>query len=323
MYKRRVNSEIKFIAVDWGASNFRAYAVDTTGNVKQRTKAHQGVLRIRDGNYAATLKRLLGKWFNKYPSTPILMTGMIGGEHGWQEVENVLAPVTEQDLAMGVEKLFNHRFERDIYIVPGVRINRDDNVSYDEIRGEEVQVLGALQTLADPKRSYICCPGTHSKWIVTENNTLCDINTFITGELFTLLSRNGLLNNFCENNFTDLEVFNKGLELVEKNGMLLNDIYTIRNKVMTQQVNQATTSSFLSGVLIGNEVLSAKKMFPEMQEAIIVGSPWLNDMYQLACQHFDLNVQVMKSDDALIKGLSCIFDAMLVNAKQPQVNYNY
>jgi 2-dehydro-3-deoxygalactonokinase len=123
-HQEHSRADISFIGIDWGSSNFRAYAVDKTGQVRQRTKAHQGVLRIKEDNFAPTLKRLLGKWFNKYPKVPILMSGMIGSRHGWQEVDFIECPAVCEDLSEAVEKVANHRFDRDIYIVPGLMLER-------------------------------------------------------------------------------------------------------------------------------------------------------------------------------------------------------
>lgn len=331
MYKRRNNSEIKFIAIDWGSSNFRAYAVDKEGNVRQRTKAHQGVLRIKDGNFAGILKRLLGKWFNKYPGIPLLMLGMIGSEHGWQDVEYTEAPINAEGLARYVEKIYNHRFDRDIYVIPGVKAFRDNHVSFDEVRGEEVQVFGALeqQPTATDEHHYICCPGSHSKWVDTHNDSICNIHTFMTGELFSLLSRNSVLATYMEASFTDPEAFKQGLRLSEKQDALLADLYTVHTEGMAEQIGRTSLSSYLSGILIGHEIKSAKKIFSEMKTLTLVGAPWLMEMYQQACQFYQLDASLMKSDHALVAGLVEIYRHMSLPKKaskkspQAEVNYNF
>jgi 2-dehydro-3-deoxygalactonokinase len=311
MYRRTTRSDIKFIAIDWGNSNFRAYAVDAEGNVRQRTKAHQGVSRIKDGNFAATLKRLLGKWFNKYPQTPLLMVGMIGSDQGWQEIEHAEAPLNVQELSGYVEKVFNHRFDRDIYIVPGVKVIRENHVSFDHVRGEEVQVFGVLKEHSSDEHQYICCPGTHSKWLQAHNKCICDIHTFITGEMFSLISRNSLLAQHIEGTaYTDIDAFDRGLNVSQESDSLLADIYLAHTECVAEQINRISVSSFVSGVLVGNEIKAAKKLFPNMKIVTIIGAPWLIEMYQKACDFYQLKCDFVKSDQATVNGLTEIYQHM-------------
>ena len=322
MYTRRSPADIKFIAVDWGASNFRAYAIDSEGNVRQRTKAHQGVTRIHDGSFASALKRLLGKWFNKYPNIPVIMVGMIGSDVGWQEVENVVAPVTLVDLAERLEKVVNHRFERDIYIVPGVKVLRDNRVSFDHMRGEEVQAFGVLSQLNSPEHHYICCPGAHSKWIQVQDHSVCNVHSFMTGELFALLSRFSVVGTKMEGTYVDHEVFKRGLAIAKESDFLLADLYTVYTEGKAEQIRSTSLSCFMSALLIGNEIKSVRKMFPDLKKFVLVGAPWVMELYQMAAESFGLEVEVIKSDNAVVMGLVDIYHQMKGSRQQKVVNFN-
>ena len=311
MYEHRPKAEIKFIAVDWGGSNFRAYAIDINGEVRQRTKAHQGVLRIKDENYSGTIKRLLGKWFNKYPGVPIVMSGMVGSSHGWQEIEHVEAPVSMYELANYIEKVFNHRFDRDIYIVPGVKAYRKNGVSFDEMRGKEVQVFGALQEIENKdKKQLICLPGSHSKWVEVNDGVITDIHTFVTGELISLLSRTTLISTFIQCSNYDAEGFAKGLEVAKDSKSILSDLYTVYTEGASENVPHMQLSSYLSALIIASEVKAAKEIFPDNQAITVVGAPWLIEMYQQTCDLFGFTMQGIKSDVATVIGLNDLYDSM-------------
>lgn len=322
MYKRRSPADIKFIAVDWGASNFRAYAIDSDGNVRQRTKAHQGVARIKDGSFASALKRLLGKWFNKYPNVPVIMVGVIGGETGWQEVENVEAPVALEDLAVRLEKVVNHRFDRDIYIVPGVKVLRDNRVSFDHMRGEEVQAFGALKQLDSAEHHYICCPGAHSKWIQVDDNSICNVHSFMTGELFALLSRFSLVGTGMEGTFVDHDVFQRGLAVSKESDHLLADLYTVYTEGKAECIRSTSLSCYMSALLVGNEMKSVRKMFPDMKKFVLVGAPWVMELYQMAAQFYGLEVEMIKSDHAVVAGLVDVYQRMIGHGQKKVVNFN-
>ena len=72
----------------------------------------------------------------------------------------------------------------DFYIVKGL----SQKNPYEVIRGEETQVLGYLnhnKTFS----GFICLPGTHSKWIKVSNGKLIKFKTYMTGELYEIISK--------------------------------------------------------------------------------------------------------------------------------------
>ena len=63
----------------------------------------------------------------------------------------------------------------------------------DVMRGEETQVLGLLPALPGAGPHTVCLPGTHSKWVRLQGGAIQEFATFMTGELFALLSQHGTL----------------------------------------------------------------------------------------------------------------------------------
>ena len=60
------------------------------------------------------------------------------------------------------------------------------------MRGEETQIAGFLNETPNFNGS-ICLPGTHSKWVEIRNNNIIKFKTFMTGELFEIISKNSVL----------------------------------------------------------------------------------------------------------------------------------
>src|SRR3546814_9542220 len=75
-------------------------------------------------------------------------------------------------------------------IVPGLSCERPDG-SADVMRGEETQIFGLAESLAGP--AMLCMPGTHSKHVWLRDGRIERFATAMTGEVFALLSRHGLL----------------------------------------------------------------------------------------------------------------------------------
>lgn len=60
------------------------------------------------------------------------------------------------------------------------------------MRGEEVQLFG-LAKMIDQTNATALFPGTHSKHIKFSNNQLHKFSTYMTGELFSILSTQSIL----------------------------------------------------------------------------------------------------------------------------------
>ena len=64
---------------------------------------------------------------------------------------------------------------------------RDARRPADVMRGEEVQLLGAVAAGLAPADALLCQPGTHCKWAEMADGRLAGFTTAMTGELFALL----------------------------------------------------------------------------------------------------------------------------------------
>src|SRR5437868_1945029 len=171
-----------FIAVDWGTTNRRAYRLDSSGQCVGEFEDHQGVLTVAAGGFpdaVAQIRQRLG-------DHPLLLAGVIGSNRGWKEAPYIPCPAGIDDLAA---KLV-WAGEREA-IVPGVSYVGNDRA--DVMRGEEVQLLGAVAAgLIDPM-GLVCHPGTHNKWATLRHGKINDFRTVMTGELFALLKEHSIL----------------------------------------------------------------------------------------------------------------------------------
>src|SRR5690349_24776620 len=76
----------------------------------------------------------------------------------------------------------------DIRILPGIAQARADRP--DVMRGEETQLLGVTES---DFTGLVCIPGTHSKWIGIEAGHVTAFTTYMTGELFSVVSQHSIL----------------------------------------------------------------------------------------------------------------------------------
>src|SRR6185437_276327 len=143
-----------FIAVDWGTTNRRAYRLDTAGACESEFEDDQGILSIAPGGFPdaiAEIRRSLG-------DLPLLLAGMIGSNRGWVEAPYVPCPAGIEDLS--AKLVWGGEREA---IVPGISYIGDNRA--DVMRGEEVQLLGAVEAGWVKPDALVCHPGTHNKWV--------------------------------------------------------------------------------------------------------------------------------------------------------------
>ena len=74
------------------------------------------------------------------------------------------------------------------------------------MRGEEVQILGALSTINSEKIT-ICLPGSHSKWATVVGEDVTEFNTYITGELFEAIKSHTIVGAMIDPNSWDEKAF--------------------------------------------------------------------------------------------------------------------
>ena len=133
------------IALDWGTSSLRAYLLED-GKVLDQRHSPFGIQHLPEPGgikgYEAAFESICGDWRKQYPDVPVVTGGMVGSAQGWSEAPYVRCPANLGDLAKnsGQATLPDGGT---LYIVPGVLLDETDRAP-DVIRGEEIQIAGAL-----------------------------------------------------------------------------------------------------------------------------------------------------------------------------------
>lgn len=284
------------IAVDWGTSSFRAYLLDGGGAIAERHEAAGGILRVRGGDFAVALEAEIGPWLARQNDPLVVMSGMIGSRQGWREVPYVGCPATPAEIAEGLERV--DWGEGEAWIVPGL-LDESRPGQPDVMRGEETQVLGVLDAL--PKTGgLICLPGTHSKWVQVKDGAIAGFATYMTGEVYDLLQGHSILSRLMTKGAVNADRwFLEGVERGRQGG-ILNRLFSARSRALTGDLPEAEVRSYLSGLLIGDELASAVPSEPA--EIHLLGAPALTALYEAALQKLGHKVTGLDAD-AVAAGL--------------------
>lgn len=232
------------IAVDWGTTNRRAYRIEADGSVTNSLRDGSGVLAMAAEDYVpaiANLRERLG-------DLPVIAAGMVGSTRGWREAAYVPAPADFASLAAAALRIDG----ADVTIVPGV--SWIDGPRADVMRGEEVQVLGAIAAGLAPADALFCQPGTHNKWITTRDARITEVTTVMTGELFALLKAHGILAGMLDGPVADGAPFREGIARGAGACDLGAALFEVRAAVLLNRRAADDAAAYASGVLIGNDV---------------------------------------------------------------------
>lgn len=266
------------IAVDWGTTHIRAYLLDKNGQIQARRSGASGVMAVGPGGFAAALEEIVGPWLAE-GAGPVVMSGMVGSRQGWLEVPYVPCPASMAEIVAAVREV-RWGNGRSALICPGL-ICKDENNVPDVLRGEEIQVFGAMPGLPSGAVS-LCLPGTHSKHVRVRGGVIEGFATYMTGEVFAVLRQHSILGRLMDGAGFDETAFREGLGRAREPGGLLHNLFGVRSRGLAGEIKAQAISSYLSGILIGHEVNTA----PHGEHIFVVGVPELCGLYMQAFEFY-------------------------------------
>ena len=242
------------LGVDWGTTSFRAYRLDADGGVLDARRADAGIRSIDDGDFEGAFEQLVGDWLDAAPGVPVVLSGMIGSRQGWVETPYLPCPAAVADLGAALVPLDLARGRR-IYLAPGLSTRGSAGIP-DVMRGEEVQILGAVDRLG-VDHATLCLPGSHSKWARVEDARVTGFATHLTGEAFEALRRHTILGRTIDHAAWDDAAFLAGVDRSGDAGGVLHHLFGVRAAGLFGELEPTTAGAFLSGLLIGHELRAA------------------------------------------------------------------
>jgi 2-dehydro-3-deoxygalactonokinase len=255
-------AEPDLIGLDWGTSSCRAYLLGAEGVILADFRAPFGLMAVNAGHPAGpaafdhVFEELCGSWLDVWPDLPVITCGMAGSRQGWVEAPYRMLPADLADPALACARVRSRR-GTEVYVIPGLV---DPQGLRGVMRGEETQLLGANLGEGDHE---IVLPGTHSKWARLQGNVVTAFTTFMTGELYALLTRHSILAALIRPAPQPRRAaFDRGVdvaaEAVAGTG-LLGVLFSARTLPLTGAMDETDVADYLSGLVIGTELASARR----------------------------------------------------------------
>ena len=309
-----------FYSCDWGTTNLRIRLVEaSTGNVVSRIETDQGITKVfsqwklsrvdRFSFYSGMLKDCISKLKTSVEAAPgripIIISGMASSNIGMIELPYAELPVEINGTGLFIQSFEDSVDLGPIMLISGVRTNADI------MRGEEVQVIGACGTRSNISELFIL-PGTHSKHVRTYDNRITDLKTYMTGELFQLLSVNSILSNSIDvtgdSNTPGWEnFFEEGVMQSIKSGVLEN-LFGLRVAHIFNKRTAQQNGYYLNGLLIGSELKNI--LATREQQIVLVGNELQKKYYSagLDLLNVGVNRRWISSEIATVNGHRTIFE---------------
>ena len=285
----------EWIAVDWGTSHLRAFAMHGM-QATAEVSSDNGMGRLARDAFEAALLDLVSGWLTG--PIDIVACGMVGSRQGWHEAPYRSVPCTPLDPS-GLVRVPTKDARLRMSIVPGLK--QPDPA--DVMRGEETQIAGALALLPDFE-GVLCLPGTHSKWVHVSAGEVVSFQTCMTGELFALLSQQSVLRHGMQGDGWDDVAFDAALsDALSRPERLGSRLFSLRAEGLLNNLSQSAARARLSGLLIGVE-LAATKPYWLGQPVAIVGADRLAALYARALTAQGAAPRPLSVRDATLAGLA-------------------
>lgn len=293
-----MRQDTALVAVDWGTSRLRGARLDRQGRVLESRAFDEGILQVPAGQFESVFQRCFGDWMAAGQALG-LISGMAGSRQGWREAPYCPCPADAQALAAHLLWL-----NPTLALVPGLHCQRaapgaSPQPGQDDVmRGEEIQIFGALE-LTGLEQATVILPGTHSKWARVENRQVLGFRTYMTGELYALLSQHSILARTIDPNSELHEpTFIDAVRAAQQGPGLLAHLFGNRTSALFNRLLTEQLASHLSGLVIGEELRAAG---PVPGPRLLVGSAALTARYALALRAVGQDCQVL-TDEATWAG---------------------
>ena len=303
---------------DWGTSSFRLRLVDTdTGRVLGEALSPNGVAATFDAwtvahnqtgiERAAYFCQFLSQQIARFPATisisvnqiSVVVSGMASSSIGLAELPYASLPFALDGTGARTQWFeptpdFDHR----LLLISGICS------PHDVMRGEETQLVGLGDLLVESGQYIVIFPGTHAKHLYVEDGKLVDFETFMTGELFGVLTRHTILKESTDT--ADLaalvhcegDSFRRGV-LASGSANLLQSLFRVRTNQLFGHLTQPQNALYLSGLLIGTELRGLQRQ--RGWQLMLCCDTNLVDFYEQAISILGLAKQTTKLDTDTVR----------------------
>ena len=294
-----------WIAVDWGTSRLRAWAMQGD-TVRAEARSDKGMSQLSRDGFEDALLELIDGWLGA-GEMPVIACGMVGSREGWVEAPYRAVPclpVTGEPIpVMTADRRLR------VSVLPGLKQDSPPDV----MRGEETQIAGFLAQTPGFD-GVLCLPGTHTKWVQISAGEVVSFRTFMTGELFALISTHSVLRHSLGEGWDGAAFKLAAEDALARPEQVAARLFGLRADALLNNASPDVARARLSGLLIGLE-LAGTRAYWLGQRLAVIGNPETTAAYAAALQTQGAPVETAEADAMTRLGLSAARGALKMAAQ--------
>jgi 2-dehydro-3-deoxygalactonokinase len=253
----------------------------------------RGMGGLRSDEFAAVLDAEIAPWA-QWSNAPVIACGMVGSRQGWFEAPYAQTPAPAQTPLVRVP-------ESNVWIAGGISQAHPADV----MRGEETQIAGLIAT-HPAFDGVICLPGTHTKWVRIAGGEITQFQSFMTGEIFSLLSEHSVLRHTVGAQLAQAQeeaAFDAAcVGTLADPASVFSNLFRLRAEALLDTPAPDRARATLSGLMIGAE-LAAAKSFWQGVEVALIGAPALSHLYGRALEAQGVAIRMQDASAMTLAGL--------------------
>lgn len=294
---------VDWIAVDWGTTNLRVWMMGSDSIPFAQARSGKGMAGLASGEFEPALMELITPYLSDDQVTPVICAGMVGAREGWCEARYVATPCPPPDRTVAVNAEA-HDPRISVTILPGIKQVSPPDV----MRGEETQIAGVLREYPNFD-GIICLPGTYTKWVHISAGEIISFQTFMTGEIFALLSEQSVLRHSVTSDDWDQKNYLTAIsDAMARPQSVAAHLFGLRAGGLVGDLAAKTARSRLSGLLIGIELAAARPYWLG-QNVAIIGEDAVAELYRSALVEQGVPAAVREVADLTLAGLTAAYNA--------------
>ena len=298
----RADITAAWIAVDWGTSKLRAWAMNSAGGVLAAASSDAGMGTLTREGFEPALLALVAPWLAAH--TPVIACGMVGARQGWVEAAYLTTPCLPLDTDHLTQAPCKDP-RLTVRIIPGIK----QNAPADVMRGEETQIAGYIAQNPDFD-GVLCLPGTHTKWAHISAGEVVSFQTFMTGEMFALLSDLSVLRHSLTEPGWDDAAFAEALnDAISRPERMAARRVSLRAETLIAGLTPATVRARLSGTLIGAELAAARPYWLG-QSITVIGAGGIAKLYADSMTAQGAPAKIADGDTMTLAGLTAAYNRL-------------